>query len=84
MDKPSNPDRIYEPESGEAQLSVRAVLTGCVLGAVVAAMNISLGLKIGWSLGGSLIAAILGYTFWMPFRRLSVLETNHGCLACIL
>ena len=76
MDKPSNPDRIYEPESGEAQLSVRAVLTGCVLGAVVAAMNISLGLKIGWSLGGSLIAAILGYTFWMPFRRLSVLETN--------
>ncbi len=76
MDKPTNADRIYEPETGEAQLSFRAVLTGCVLGAVVAAMNISLGLKIGWSLGGSLIAAILGYTFWMPFKRLSVLETN--------
>ena len=76
MDKPTNADRIYEPEVGEAQLSFRAVLTGCVLGAVVAAMNISLGLKIGWSLGGSLIAAILGYTFWMPFKRLSVLETN--------
>ena len=76
MDKPSNPDRIYEPEVGEAQLSFRAILTGCLLGAVVAAMNISLGLKIGWSLGGSLIAAILGYTFWMPFKRLSVLETN--------
>ena len=45
MDKPTNADRIYEPESGEAQLSVRAVLTGCILGAVVAAMNISLGLK---------------------------------------
>ena len=76
MDKPTNADRIYEPEPGEAQLSFRAVLTGCILGAVVAAMNISLGLKIGWSLGGSLIAAILGYTFWMPFKRLSVLETN--------
>jgi len=76
MDKPINADRIYEPEAGEAQLSFRAVLTGCILGAVVAAMNISLGLKIGWSLGGSLIAAILGYTFWMPFKRLSVLETN--------
>ena len=60
MDKPTNADRIYEPEPGEAQLSFRAVLTGCILGAVVAAMNISLGLKIGWSLGGSLIAAILG------------------------
>ena len=76
MEKPTNADRIYEPEAGEAQLSFRAVLTGCILGAVVAAMNISLGLKIGWSLGGSLIAAILGYTFWMPFKRLSVLETN--------
>ena len=76
MDKPTNADRIYEAEAGEAQLSFRAVLTGCILGAVVAAMNISLGLKIGWSLGGSLIAAILGYTFWMPFKRLSVLETN--------
>ena len=76
MDNPTNADRIYEPEAGEAQLSFRAVLTGCILGAVVAAMNISLGLKIGWSLGGSLIAAILGYTFWMPFKRLSVLETN--------
>ena len=76
MDEPTNADRIYEPEAGEAQLSFRAVLTGCILGAVVAAMNISLGLKIGWSLGGSLIAAILGYTFWMPFKRLSVLETN--------
>lgn len=76
MDTQTNTDRIYEPEVGEAQLSLRAVLTGCLLGAVVAAMNISLGLKIGWSLGGSLIAAILGYTFWMPFKRLSVLETN--------
>ena len=46
MDKPTNADRIYEAEAGEAQLSFRAVLTGCILGAVVAAMNISLGLKI--------------------------------------
>ena len=76
MNNPTNADRIYAPEDGEAQLSFRAVFTGCALGAVVAAMNISLGLKIGWSLGGSLIAAILGYTFWMPFKRLSVLETN--------
>lgn len=78
MDKPSNPDRIYEPEANEAQLTFRAVFTGCLLGSVVAAMNIFVGLKIGWTLGGSLIAAILGYSFWflMPFRRLSVLETN--------
>ena len=32
MDKPSNPDRIYEPEANEAQLTFRAVITGCLLG----------------------------------------------------
>ena len=55
------PEQIYTPEPWEKQLSVRAILAGCVLGSVVAAMNLYLGLRTGWSLGGSLIAAILGF-----------------------
>ncbi len=75
---PADHDRIYVPHPGENQLTVRAVLTGCVIGAVVGAMNISIGLKIGWSFGGSLIAAILGYAFWAIIKpkSFSVLETN--------
>jgi len=72
-------DRIYNPEPGERQLTLRAVLMGCLIGGVVGAMNISIGLKIGWSFGGSLIAAILGYGFFAairPTKHYTVLETN--------
>ena len=67
---------LYRPPPGERQLTVRAVLAGCVLGGLVAAMNISFGLRTGWSIGGSLIAAILGIAFFralrprIPFTRL--------------
>ena len=72
-------EQLYTPEPGELQLTVRAVVTGCLIGGVVGAMNISIGLKIGWSFGGSLIAAILGYSIWYflrPPRPFTVLETN--------
>ncbi len=74
-------EQVHRPRRGEAQLTLRAVLTGCLLGCVVSAMNIYFGLKTGWSIGGSLIAAILGFSLWRilaPFgaRQLSVLETN--------
>lgn len=82
------PDQIYTPEAWEKQLSVRAVLVGCLLGSVVAAMNLYLGLRTGWSLGGSLIAAILGFAIMGSITaalrgmgakgvtRFGVLETN--------
>ena len=74
-------EQVHQPSRSEAQLTLRAVLTGCALGCVVASMNIYFGLKTGWSIGGSLIAAILGFSIWKilaPFgaRQLSVLETN--------
>jgi len=72
-------ERLYTPGPDERQLTVRAVVTGCLIGAVVGAMNISLGLKIGWSFGASIIAAILGYAVWhilRPKREFGVMETN--------
>ncbi|MBX3323251.1 MAG: OPT/YSL family transporter [Phycisphaeraceae bacterium] len=78
----TNDDQIYVPEPGERQLTLRAVLTGCLIGGVVGSMNVSLGLKIGWSFGGSIIAAILGFSLWaflhqmFQVRRFGVLETN--------
>ncbi|MAC19269.1 MAG: hypothetical protein CMJ23_06235 [Phycisphaerae bacterium] len=74
-------EQVHQPSRGEAQLTLRAVLTGCALGCVVASMNIYFGLKTGWSIGGSLIAAILGFSIWkilapIGARQLSVLETN--------
>ena len=75
----SDPDQLYNPREGEAQLTVRAVITGCFIGIIVAAFNIYLGLNIGWTVGGSLLAAILGFAafaVFTPGKKLSVLETN--------
>ena len=70
-------DIEYRPRPGEAQLTARAIIVGCLVGSVVACTNIYIGLKIGWTFGASIIAAVLGFAFFAMFKqRLSVLETN--------
>ncbi len=78
VDDTSRPlEQIYVPQPGERQLSIRAVVAGCLIGGVVSCTNIYMGLKIGWSEGGSLIAAILGFAIFAAMRQtLSVLECN--------
>lgn len=70
--------QLYTPKPGEAQLTPRAIIFGCLIGGLVSAMNISFGLKIGWTVGGSLMAAILGYAAFTIFssKKPTVLETN--------
>lgn len=79
--QPANTEReqLYTPAADEAQLTVRAVLAGCLIGALAGVMNIYMGLKIGWTVGGSLMTAILSFAFFTVLnsrRKLSVLETN--------
>jgi putative OPT family oligopeptide transporter len=79
---PEDDGPLYRPHAQEAQLTVRAVLTGCLLGGVICAMNIYFGLQTGWAIGGSLISAILGFSFFQAFAGftgqspLSRLEVN--------
>lgn len=74
---PPELERQYSPQPGEAQLTMRAILAGCLTGSVVACTNIYIGLKIGWSFGASIIAAVLSFAFFAILnRRLSVMETN--------
>ena len=74
---------LYVPHPAERQLTVRAVLAGCLIGGAVSTMNIYFGLKTGWSIGGSLIAAILSFSLFYGLRLMfprihpfSPLETN--------
>jgi uncharacterized oligopeptide transporter (OPT) family protein len=70
-------ERLYTPLPGEAQLTTRAIIAGCLIGSVVSCTNIYIGLKIGWSFGASIITAVLGFAvFAVVGKRLSVLETN--------
>jgi uncharacterized oligopeptide transporter (OPT) family protein len=55
----------------ERQLTARALLAGCGIGAMLAAANVYTGLKISVIDGGSITAALLGFTLFATFTRLS-------------
>lgn len=52
------------------QLTLRAVLTGALLGGVLSACNIYTGLTIGWSFNMSIAAVLLSYAFWQTLHGL--------------
>ncbi len=70
-------DVKYTPQPGERQLTLRALIAGCLVGSVVSCTNIYIALKIGWSFGASIITAVLSYSIFAWFNnKLSVMETN--------
>ena len=69
------------PASSDRQLTVRAVLTGMVLGGSLSLCNIYTGLKVGWGMGMSVTAVILGFGFWklgqgLGARPFNIYENN--------
>jgi uncharacterized oligopeptide transporter (OPT) family protein len=64
------------------QLTLRAVLTGMLIGGLLSACNIYTGLTIGWGLNMSIITVLVSYALWMTFSRItgyrswSILENN--------
>jgi uncharacterized oligopeptide transporter (OPT) family protein len=88
----SDPDAIAERDAewlakvyarGEAQLTVRAAVTGMALGAILGASNLYIGLKVGWNFGMSITASVLAFAIFGAFRKLvpgmrpfSMLENN--------
>lgn len=51
------------------ELTLRALLTGLLLGAVLTPSNIYSGLKIGWSFNMSIIALLVGFAVWQSLAR---------------
>ncbi len=51
------------------QLTVRAVITGMLLGGLMALSNLYVSLKTGWSLGVTITAAILAFGIWSLIRK---------------
>lgn len=71
MHAPENADPAAPPEvedlvAGEPNrgFTLRAVLTGAVLGSALSICNIYLGLKIGWGMNMSVTAALMAFGIW--------------------
>ena len=62
------------------QLTVRAVLTGMLIGGVLSLTNLYVSLRTGWSFGVTITAALLAYTVFGVLRATGVTKTNLGIL----
>lgn len=72
------------------QLTVRAALTGMVLGATLSICNVYLGLKIGWGINVSITGILVAFAAWQAISAVSggrvpgmgKLENNINQSAC--
>jgi uncharacterized oligopeptide transporter (OPT) family protein len=67
------------------QLTLRAVLTGGLLGMLLAASNLYTTLYVGWAFGVVITASVISFVIWSVItpltgtRKMTILETN--CMA---
>ncbi len=72
-------DSVYRGDM--RQLTLRAALTGFLLGGVLSATNLYVGAKTGWSLGVGLTSVILAFSIFkllsrLGMRDMTILENN--------
>ncbi|HEU5040849.1 MAG TPA: oligopeptide transporter, OPT family [Gemmatimonadales bacterium] len=64
------------PSQSPAELTVRAVVLGAILGIVFAASSVYLALKIGLTVSASIPIAVLAVAFFRTLGRSTILENN--------
>ena len=77
--------QLYFPPQNERQLTIRAILVGCLVGSIVSCTNIYIGLKIGWAFGASIISAVLpvGSVSALPRTGYGRYRAPHGLGAAL-
>lgn len=55
--------------SRPAELTIRAIVTGMIIGALLTPCNVYSGLKIGWTFNMSVAAGLIGFAFWSLSQR---------------
>ena len=73
--RPSSP-RSCRPSQSPAELTLRAVILGALLGLVFAASSVYLALKIGLTVSASIPIAVLSVAFFRTLGRSTILENN--------
>ena len=66
----------FRPHRDPAELTIRALLLGAVLGVVFAASSVYLALKIGLTVSASIPIAVLAVAFFRTLGHSTILENN--------
>jgi len=64
------------PETSMAEVTIRGLVLGSLLGILFAASSVYLGLKIGLTVSASIPIAVLSITIFRAFSRATILENN--------
>lgn len=67
-------ENIYRGDT--PQLTLRAALTGFLLGGILSATNLYVGAMTGWTLGVGLTSVILSFAMFKVFARLGATDMN--------
>jgi len=62
------------------QLTVRAVISGMLLGGVMSLSNLYIALKTGWSFGVTITAGILAFVLFKLLQRIGLVKSEFGML----
>lgn len=74
-------EKIYQGDK-QKQLTLRAAVTGMILGAIMCVSNVYVGLKIGWSMGVAITSCILAWAIFTTLTKMfkldefTILENN--------
>jgi uncharacterized oligopeptide transporter (OPT) family protein len=71
-------ENVYQ--GGARQLTVRAVISGMLIGMVMCLSNLYVVLKTGWSIGVTLTACIFAFSVFKLLRRLGVFKDDFSPL----
>ncbi|MEZ4252507.1 MAG: OPT family oligopeptide transporter [Polyangiales bacterium] len=74
--QPFDPNDYPPIDTTSPQLTIRAVLTGCLVGGVLSLCNVYAGLKIGWGFNMSITAMLIAFGLFKAFRPMGMLENN--------
>src|SRR5262245_15977154 len=69
---------VYRPN--DANLTIRAVIVGILIGAVMCLSNLYVFFKTGWSLGVTLTACILAFGAFQLLQRTRIVKQPLGML----
>ncbi len=76
MAEPKSFQPFVSPETNMKEFTLKAIVTGCVMGCLFGAANVYLALKAGLTVSASIPIAVIAITLGKRFLRTTILENN--------
>lgn len=77
---PDGPEPLPLAAPGTPQLTLRAIVTGMLLGGIMSLSNLYIALRTGWSFGVTITAGILAFAIFASLTRMRIVRREFGLL----